>query len=177
MQNHFQSLEEKQKLTLLDRFPINEAPFEIDPTALGQLLHHLSNESSFTLGLLSIDLPAWDEKIKFNGIGETLNSRMKMHSHQSFRVVNYLKILGSSNAQEVAESVKKAYNESKSEFHNSIDNAADLRYFWLVDRLIPSKVLNGPNIILNQYRMAAEILISTYFESCDAYDNPRDLNS
>lgn len=168
----FNELQESQKLSLLDRAPITEVPFEIDPSAMGQLLHELS-VSDTLMGTLDIDAPNWHKKIKFNKINEHLAKRIEVNSYQIHRVDSFLQT-NPNLSQEIAIAVNNAYNESKNEIPDDIDNSSEMRYFWMIDRLTPLKILsqNSNKIILNLYRSCIEIILSKYFETCDVYESP-----
>ncbi|MDO7536631.1 ABC-three component system protein [Acinetobacter pittii] len=173
IEDKFADLPEDKKLRLLGRPPISEAPFEVDPSALGQLLQHLSTQSVNTLGFLEIDAPIWNEKIHFNSISSGLNNRLTDRSHQGYRVKNFLSQSKTSDAQEISQQVNRIYKESKSFIPDSLENYADMRYFWMVDRLIPSQIFQENNLYaIKAYRDASEIILAHYFDTCDVYDNP-----
>lgn len=173
IEDKFEDLSEQKKLRLLGRQPISEAPFELDPSALGQLLQHLSNQSVNSLGFLEIDAPIWNEKIKFNTISSSLNNRLTDRSHQGYRVKNYLDQSKTSDAQEISQQINCIYKESKTFIPNSLENYADMRYFWMVDRLIPTNIFKENNpFAIRAYRDASEIILAHYFDTCDVYDNP-----
>lgn len=173
IEDKFESFPESKKLRLLGRPPISEAPFEVDPSALGKLLQHLSTQSVNSLGFLEIDAPIWNEKIKFNSISSGLNNRLLDRNHQGYRVRDFLVQSKTSDAQEIAQQVNKIYLESKSFIPDSLENYADMRYFWMVDRLIPLTIFQENNpFVIKAFRDASEIILSHYFDTCDVYDNP-----
>lgn len=178
IENYFDILTEKQKLKLLNRLPINEVPFTVDPSALGKLLQHLSNQNINSLGFLEIDVPIWDEKIKFNGISQNLDLKLKTNSLQGHRVRDYLKGSKSTDSQDIAQQINNIYKESKIHLPDTLENSADMRYFWIVDRLIPTDIFQTASIpVLQAFRNASEIVLAHYFDTCDVYDNPNQLHA
>lgn len=178
IENDFENLTERQKLRLLNRAPLNEVPFSVDPSALGKLLQHLSNQNINSLGFLDIDVPIWDEKIKFNGISQNLDLKLKTNSLQGHRVRDYLKASKSTDSQDIAQQINNIYKESKIHIPETLENSADMRYFWIVDRLIPSDIFNTAAApVLQAFRNASEIVLAHYFDTCDVYDNPNQLHA
>lgn len=178
IENHFDNFTEKQKLKLLNRAPINEIPFTVNPSALGQLLQHLSNQNINSLGFLEIDVPVWDEKIKFNGISANLDLKLKTNSLQGHRVRDFLISSKKTDPQDIAQQINNIYKESKVHIPDTLENSADMRYFWIVDRLIPTEILQTASTpVLQAYRNASEIVLAHYFDTCDVYDNPDKLHA
>lgn len=170
----FEEFSESKKLRVLGRQPVTEAPFEVTPSALGGLLQHLAHQNSNSLGLLTNEsAPIWQDKIKINGISELLAQRIKTHNAQRFRVNDYLQSSGIIDSQGIAEQVRAVYSNSKKYIPDTTKDYITMRYFWMVDMLIPPEILHaGQQIVIQAYRNVAEIILSYYFETCDVYEDP-----
>lgn len=174
IEDFFEEFPEGKKLRLLGRAPMTEAPFEINPSALGGLLQHLAHQNSNSLGLLTNEsAPAWQKKIQINGINDLLAQRIKTYNTQRFRINDYLQSSGLIDSQGIAEQVREVYSTSKKYIPDTTKDHATVRYFWMVDMLIPPEILHSESqIIIQAYRNVAEIVLSYYFETCDVYEDP-----
>lgn len=150
----------------------SENPEFVDPRAVSELLSHLSDKVSPCLSFLCENAPDFDKKIIFNGIGRIVKARLEANFYQTYTISHFLDAREDGLTQAIAKEIKETYTESKSAIPDSIEDAADLRYFWMVDKIIPPSVHEKHPHSVAAYRVAAEIVLAKYFETCDAYEHP-----
>lgn len=167
----FMSLPEDIRQDIVGGVP-SEGPDFVDPRAVGELLSHLSEKASPSLSFLNETAPEFEKKIKINGIGKIVKSRIEANFYQSYTIDQFLDAREESLRQAIAKEINDTYKESKLSIPESVSDAADLRYFWMIDKLIPPPIHEKHPHSLAAYRTAAEIVLAKYFESCDAYEHP-----
>ena len=92
-------------------------------------------------------------------------------SYQISVIDDFLDARDSGLRQAIAQEIRGYYQESKIAIPDGQEDAANSRYFWLMDKLIPAALPKHPHS-LAAYRVAAEIVIAKYFETCEAYEHP-----
>ncbi|WP_125925547.1 ABC-three component system protein [Halomonas aestuarii] len=147
-----------------------ELPEFVEASAVGELLSYLADNPSFSFGCLSGKAPDFDEKAEYNGLSEYVKKRIEVSSYQAFLVDDFLEA-DSDLKQSISEEVNKKYQESKQVISDAAEGAADLRYFWLVESLIPEVSNMNPHS-QQAFWSAAELILAKYFESCDVYEDP-----
>ncbi|MEQ5803575.1 ABC-three component system protein [Halomonas sp. H10-9-1] len=166
----FMGLVDDQRQDIVGYIP-PEAPDFIDSRAVGELLSFLAEKSVSNLDFLNEDAPDFDVKIDFNGLSKRVGVRLESNSYQVFLIDDFLESIGEDYKQSISKEVRDIYEESKLVIPDSIESFSDMRYFWMVDSLIPPEVKSHPQQ-MSGFRMAAEIVLAKYFETCDAYENP-----
>jgi hypothetical protein len=141
----------------------------MDPRHVSELLRWLTDNVSPRLTFLKGTAPDFDKKVDFNGLTEPVVSMLRANSWSSL-VDEFLGSRDPGLLQAIALEVRDYYQQSKEAFPDDIIDAANLRYFWLADRLIPPSIKHPHS--LGAYRQAAELVIAKFFETCDAYDDP-----
>lgn len=176
LENIFDKLEEDRKLSVIGGVP-GPVPEAIDVRAVGEVLRHLADtDSGFQLTFHKDAAPNFDEKIQFNGLTGFVQRDLERNSTQVHLVDRFLNAQGGGLAVTAAVEVNKLYEESKSAIPDSADEASNLRYFWMVNTLIPN--LAKANVhSLKAYREAAAIVLAKYFETCDAYERPDNVGA
>lgn len=148
----------------------------IDPRAIGELLTYLSEKAAPGLSFLCETAPEFDKKIEINGIGKVVRTRLESNSYQAHTINEFLDSSDDGLKQAIAKEINDTYAQSKSVISNSVEDAADLRYFWMVDKLIPP-VMHEHLHSLAAFRTAAELVLAKYFETCDAYEHPNNVTT
>lgn len=166
----FISLADDQKRMIAGNAPSQQPDF-IDARAVGELLTYLADKPSRTIGLLQGLPPDFDQKIVFNGLTEHTASALKFANYQVAYVDDFLNTRGAGLQQAIAEEISQMYIESKAAIPNSDLDAADLRFFWLSQRLLPESVRQHPHT-RKAYEWASYTILSKYFETCDLYEHP-----
>lgn len=164
----FNHMEESAKIQIVGGIPSPNEEFERVLSPLGTLLQALAASSPDPLLFLTDIHPDFSNKIKINNLSEKIKARLELNSHLSSRIDEILKN-SRGDAQGIVQRLKMIYNESKSVVPEDSDQASDMRYVYIRDKMIPSEVKKS---VLVSYRAAAEIIIAKYFESCDIYESP-----
>lgn len=142
----------------------------IDPRAVGELLKSLADNADTRLTFLTDKAPDFDEKIKFNGLTDQVSAKLKVLSYQVSLIDEFLDTWDFGLRQAIAQEIRDYYQQSKLDIPDGLQDAGNMRYFWLVEKLIPPTVTHPHS--LGAYRASAELVIAKYFETCDAYDHP-----
>ena len=145
-------------------------PTFIDYRAVSELLTALADNANGRLSFFKGTAPDFDEKIAFNGLTSPVSHQLSALSYQVSVIDDFLDKRDSGLRQAIAQEIREYYQQSKVDVPDSQQDAANRRYFWLLERLIPPTVTHPHS--LGAYRSAAELVIARYFESCDAYDHP-----
>lgn len=143
-----------------------------DSTNVGELLTHLADNEKGILDFIQDTAPDFEDKIKFNGLSTIIGAFLKTFWYQAYIIDEFLSKRDIGLSQAVSREIKSLYEKSKKVIPDNIENAPDVRYMWIVDQLIPEFIKKSPIHSLKAYRVAAQVIISKYFETCDAYDNP-----
>lgn len=176
LESLFMALEEDQRQAIIcGGVPVGIPEF-VDSRHIGELLSHLADKPSIQSGFLSELPPDFEQKITFNGLTEPIPAFLRAYSYQTTTVEDFLGPRDPGLQQAIAEEVQHLYEESKSIIPNDDANAANIRYVWMVDKLIPDAMRKHPHS-MKAYREAAQIVLAKYFETCDAYEHPERLTS
>ena len=72
--------------------------------------------------------------------------------------------------QSIATEMQAIYKQSLIKIPQCSD-AANMRYVWMVEKLIPQSASKHPHSY-KAYREAAQVILANYFEICDIYEHP-----
>lgn len=173
LENRFMALNESEKMEIVGGIP-TEYPDFIDPTAVSELLTHLADHPTPSFMLLNVTSPDFNDKIVLNGITSPVSDQLRYLSYQIDDVNCFLKARDIGLAQQIATEIRVLYQKSIDVIPDSAD-APNERYVWLVECLIPQAIRQHPHSLV-AYRMAAQVIIAKYFETCDAYEHPNSIN-
>jgi hypothetical protein len=165
----FMELNDDQKQSILGSVPIDIPDF-IDSKVVSELLQHLADNISPRLSLLNQSAPDFNEKIQFNDLTEPVRDYLKYYSYQIEDVNDFLTKRDIGLQQSIAIEMQEMYEESKTIVPDSIE-AANVRYVWMMEKLIPDNAKAHP-YMLKAYREAAQVILAKYFEICDIYEHP-----
>lgn len=165
----FMELKQDEKSSIMGGIPA-QIPEFIDPTALSKILRHLADKVSPMFSLLEQTAPNFEEKVVFNGLTSPITEFLKLYSRLVDEVDDFLKKEYCGLGQEIAQDVKRLYNESCGTVPNGED-APNIRYVWMIEQLIPEIARIHPHS-LKAYREAAQVVLAKYFEACDIYEHP-----
>lgn len=167
----FMALEEDQRQVIVCGGVPVDLPEFIDPRSVGELLAHLADKQLPHSKFLSDLPPDFETKITFNGLAGQIAQFLRTYSYQTEIVQEFLGRRDPGLQQAIAEEMRNLYNESKSVIPDEDTDAANVRYVWIVDRLIPDAMRNHPHS-MKAYREAAQIILAKFFETCDVYEHP-----
>nr|VFK16154.1 MAG: hypothetical protein BECKLFY1418C_GA0070996_102119 [Candidatus Kentron sp. LFY] len=172
LEKMFMELPREQRESIVGGVPGNYPDF-VDARRVGDLLSYLADKPTSLPGFLQEDAPEFGEKIEFNGLTAPVAEYLKVFSYQVATVNEFLS--GREGlAQPISEEIKKLYADSKETIPDTEESASNIRYVWMVEKLIPDAMRKYPHS-MKAYREAAQIILSKYFETCDAYDHPSNL--
>lgn len=166
----FMELNDDQKQSILGSIPVDIPDF-IDSRLVAELLKHLADNISPSFLLLNQTAPDFNEKIQFNDLAEPIKDKLKYYSYQIQEVDDFLIKRDLGLQQSIAMELQDMYKESKKIIPDSIE-AANIRYAWMMEKLIPENVKQQHAHSHKAYRDAAQVILAKYFEICDIYEHP-----
>ena len=165
----FMNLSEEQRQDILGGALPDDQVQLVEQAALGELLTSLTAVSAARTYFLNETAPDFEKKIVFNGLSQAVSHRLRAASYQVSIVDDFLETQDAGTRQALAQQIHDYYSESTGAIPDGED-ASDERYFWLVERMVPSGTLSTLQIA--GFRPAAELILAKYFETCDAYEHP-----
>jgi hypothetical protein len=166
----FIELTEEKRRDIIGFAPPPDSVF-LDTRAIGQLLSSLADRSQPLQFIQLGAAPEFEHKIEINGLTDQVAERLRFYSCQASVVDEFLSKSDPGVAQAIAQEVKTYYEDSKVAIPDGSDEAANDRYFWMIEKLIPATLTSHPHSQA-AYRLAAEIILAKYFESCEVYEHP-----
>lgn len=158
LENYLFSLEDDQILTVVGNLP-DPARIQLSYSVLSEVIGHIMTLSLPSSIDENVIVPDWDQKIKFNKIGE-LEARFLNNGYQQIGALDeYLFEQSNFFSNEVKDKLQKVYIDNK-------DNLFGSDLFWEIVRALCPK-METP------YQTAAIVLISKYFEACDIFEEPK----
>lgn len=165
----FMNLSDDQRQDILGGALPDDQVQLVEQAALGQLLTSLTAASAAKAYFLNETAPDFEAKIVFNGLSPAVSHRLRSASYQVSIVDDFLDTQDAGTRQALAQQIHDYYSKSKEAIPDGED-APDERYFWLVERMVPSENLSTLQVA--GFRPAAELILAKYFETCDAYEHP-----
>lgn len=171
LERHFMTLDEELREVIVGGSPL-DCPSFVDQRAIGELLSYLADRPTVQIAFLHGVPPGFDEKLSFNGLDGYIAHALRTYSYQTSSVSAFLTARDAGLQQAIAGELRKIYEDSKTRFPETDVDAPSIRYVWIVDQLIPEPMREHPHS-MKAYREAAQIIMATYFETCDVYDHPQ----
>lgn len=162
--------EDQRQIIVCGGVPVDFPDF-VDPRAVGELLSHLADRPSFHSAFLNELPPDFEKKITLNGLSGHISQSLRAYSYQTTTVQEFLSCRDPGLQQSIGEEIRHLYDESKTVIPSEDLDVANIRYVWMVDKLIPDGMREHPHS-MKAYREAAQIVLAKYFETCDAYEHP-----
>jgi len=123
----------------------------------------MSIETNWSLDNLN-DVPDFEEKIKFNKLSDQISSLLNSASYQIGNLEQYFNCNSEFVKNELKSRFKGFYEESKIKIPDTIENFADQRFLYILDKASPSK----KKVVID----AVLVLMAYYFETCDIFEEP-----
>lgn len=164
IENTLFQLNEDDIIAVVGMLPKSEAIYNLNYDALNEVVEHIMNLPSkgYDDELYAPDI---DEKIKFNGIGKRIQTRLDSAGLNYGDVEIYFNNNSDFLREDVKNRFKKLYEESKESIKETEENYADRRYMYILEKSMPE----NSNRAIQQ---AVECLMAYYFESCDIFEKP-----
>lgn len=171
----FLELDNDKKICILGSIPVDIPDF-IDSRLVVELLKYLADNISDSMSLLNQTAPDFNEKIQFNGLTLPVSIYLKKYSYQTQDVDDFLIKRDAGLKQSIAIEMQEMYERSCKAIPNNIEDATNMRYVWMIEKLIPDDAKKHPHT-LKAYREAAQVILAKYFEICDIYEHPSTITS
>lgn len=167
----FLSLNNNQKMSIVQSVPL-ETPGWVDPKMVSELLEYLSRSFTFSASLMTKKdtAPEFNQKIKFNNLNTGIAQYLRIYVNQISEVDAFL-AARPGMAQVISEELNKIYTDSLSDIPNTENNAADLRFVYILECLLPPSARENP-MQLRAWQQIALIVMAKYFETCNIYEHP-----
>lgn len=144
----------------------------IDARAVGELLSCLADRVTSLPALLQDPFaPDFNEKVVFNGLTQPVSDYLRIFSYQTTIIDDFLSCRDPGLQQAISGEIRQLYADSKEAIPDTEPDRSNIRYLWMIDRLIPDIGRKHPHS-MKAYREAAQIVLAKFFETCDAYEYP-----
>lgn len=162
LENIFSNLNEKDMIDIVGFIPI------VDTSAINfDILHDVINHIlslDITINIMEdLEVPDFYEKIKFNGLKNTILDLLKEASYQEDNLLKYFQ-----NNRGLSDKLQKIfkglYEESIKEIPDTEDNYPNKRFVYILNKCFTQKTSNVQHAIL--------VLMAHYFSSCDIFEKP-----
>jgi hypothetical protein len=121
--------------------------------------------SSFSPETENLVVPDWDQKITFNGLGETTRHFLNAAALKVGYVEEYLKNQGEFATQELRNRMITLYRQAQDSFSKLGTHDGDDIFTEMVHLGIPKQQ--------SPYQDAFFVVMAKYFESCDVFEEPK----
>lgn len=163
----FMGLPDATRIRIIGYVP-DDVPADLSVGAAGEVLRHLADMPDLPQRHEPLDLTAFEEKIKLNGLGSYVAARLRAAAHHTHLIDDFFRPQSSWQRQAVGEQIVHLYVDSRRAIPDSDAAAADLRFVSMVERLRSPAVTHAHSV--KAYREAAEVVLANYFEACDVFD-------
>lgn len=161
LENLLFSLDEDQIIMITGNLPDKKNLNRLDYSILNEVINFIMSISLPQGKPPAIILPDWDDKIKFNNLTDITESYLNNAYIQVNNFENYLSNNSDFLADELRDKLNEIYLEEKIEFSGD-----DL--FWNI-------VVKASPRSEQSYQSAVIIIMSKYFESCDIFEEPTEV--
>jgi len=112
-----------------------------------------------------LDVPDFDEKIKFNCLSPLINTWLTTASYNMGDLDRFFRRNSNYARKELRNKFNEFYVEAKNKIDNKEESYNDRRFIYILEKASYNTK--------KQVRDAVLILMSCFFESCDIFENPR----
>jgi hypothetical protein len=167
----FLELDNNQKMNIVQGVPL-EVPKWIDPRMVSELLDYLTKSFNFSLNLMTDQdtAPEFEKKIQINNLHPGISKHLRLYANQVGEVNAFLNARPGM-AQNIADELHEVYIDSLSAIPDTEKSATDLRFVYILERIIPPVVKIDP-MQRSGWQQIALIVMAKYFETCDIYEHP-----
>lgn len=175
LKNIFFTLPDHNQIEIVGYLPpTSEIPQYVKAKPIGDLLEYMLKRIDFTSLVFSsaTDAPDVAKKAKYNELSQPI----KDYLVRCLRFNSYIDNFAQSSQdqdilQAISDFVHKLYLRSKEIVPDDAEDASDLRFVWIVNQTIPPAIRENHHA-RTSYQVAALVILSYYFKSCDIYENP-----
>jgi len=158
----FNSLTLVEKQQIVGFIPNQSLPI-IEYDALTETVNYLMNCESDFKCVDKLSVPDFDKKILFNKLSETVKIQLTSGSYQEGYLIDFF-----NSKPGIKESLQNKfrmlYEEAKKSINDEVDNLADLRFYYILEKASVNKRVAVQTSVL--------ICMAYYFSSCDIFEKP-----
>lgn len=172
----FLKLDNNQKMSIVQGAPL-EVPKWIDPRMVSELLEHLVKSFNFSLNLMTDQdtAPEFEKKIQINNLHSGISKYLRLYANQVGEINIFLSVRPGM-AQYIATELHEIYTDSLSAILNTDESATDLRFVYILERILPPAAKIDP-LQRSGWQQIALTVMAKYFETCDIYEHPDSTHS
>lgn len=159
----FDTLDDGQIYDIVGFIPNQDMPL-LEYEALQETVSYLMNIEIDDFGSDNLVVPDFDEKIKFNGLSQTVNDKLVCASYQEGELLKYFNENPGCN-DILQKRFHAIYENSKNEIPDSEEEYADRRFFYILTESCNKKTMSIVTSVL--------VLMAHYFISCDIFEEPK----
>ena len=147
---------------MIDVVPIVDT-YTINFDILHDVIKHILS-LDMTINIMEdLEVPDFYEKIKFNGLKNTILDLLKEASYQEDNLLKYFQD-NRGLSDRLQKIFKGLYIESINEIPDTVDNYPNERFVYILNKCFTQKTSNVQHAIL--------VLMAHYFSSCDIFEKP-----
>lgn len=136
-------------------------------SALNEVISHIMNTSTHIDSYQLMDMPDFDEKVKFNGLSKKIAALLNTGQMKEAAIEEYFDTTSSHNRQATRNHLNKMYQEVRAEVTQTVEpgEVANVTFMTLW-----KKITNSSRN--SDVQNAAIALMSYYFVFCDIFEQP-----
>lgn len=171
LENEAMSLPEDQLLEVIHTpIPSPEILDSVDYGVLSEVVNHILAMQTPVPDKPSLNAPAFDEKIKFNGLTNNVGALLTVASYQSDAITDFFSKNSDYAKQRLRDRLATVYSESVVELQNHpVMNSGDDIFFKILKQITPATQSPQQSKAAQD---AALVVMAFYFEACDIFEEP-----
>lgn len=163
LESVFNSLDDDQVYDIVGYVPNQDMPL-LEYEALAETVFYLTNVEVDGFENENLVVPDFNEKIKFNGLSQSIEDKLVCASYQEGDLLKYFNENPGLN-DILQKKFHSFYESSKNEIQENEENYSDRRFFHILDKSCHKKTTSIITSVL--------ILMAHYFISCDIFEEPK----
>ena len=163
LENKLFSLDDDQIIMITGNIPDLRNLNRLDYSILNEVIEYIMGISLPEGKPPVIILPDWNEKIVFNDLSDLSSSYLNSAYIQINNLEEYLANNGNFLADELRDKFNEMYQEEK------IKSSGDVLFWNIVAKASPKSE--------QSYQYAVIVIMSKYFETCDIFEEPQEVDS
>ena len=169
LENEFFLLSDDQIFVIIGGVPDPENIETIDYGVLGEVIKFIDQQPTKPFEMGKLVAPPFDKKITFNGLVGT-KSFLENAWYQCGVLDSFFEFEGNFTKDFLRDKLNSVYVEAREKFANpTTPDTGDQIFISILENIIPSDINSVDN---KRYREAAGVLMATFFDSCDIYEEP-----
>ncbi|GAB6482700.1 hypothetical protein bcgnr5369_54230 [Bacillus cereus] len=166
LEDLFLKLSEEDITGVIGLIPDMEVDF-LDYNDLNEVISFILNLETDISFEPKLELPDFEEKIKFNRLSDRIGIWLTSSSYQIGDLEQYFQVNGENISNDLNTKFKDLYDKSKGIIPDDTEYCEDKRFLYILQQACP----NNKKVV----RDAVLILMAYYFESCDIFEKPEEV--